>query len=308
MTSPVKWMIEKDIFREDVPDRLAEFAVAKGMETLRVQRIPFSDNINVVGKNNKPSQVLLSSNMPWKDECVVVYGSLNICKQLMNPKRWVPTAWFDLERFRCVSYYAHWGKYLLNDALMMMPWGELRRQSHAVYDKFKKSRQTRDLVSIFIKPDSNDKIFSGKIVHWDDFEKWAKQEEDCYEVPPEALVLVSEALPPLDAEWRFVICDRKVVTGTIYKIAGETSPLPLSEDRPAPIALAEEMAAHPWQPASVYVLDICATQMDPAGGSYKVLECGPFNGAGLYKCDLDKVVDAVSAQALKEWKAEAPQA
>lgn len=299
----VKWLIEKDIFRENAPDEMAEIAKKKGMDVVRVQRIPFSESVAVI-KHGCAKQIY-SSNMPFcNGECVVVYGSLNICKQLMEPKRWTPTAWFDLERFRCVSYYAHWGKYLLNEALMMMPWGELRRQSDAVYDKFiPEGEDTRDSVSIFIKPDSNDKIFSGKVVHFLQFEKWAKQEEDCYEISPETLVLVSGALEPLDVEWRFVICDRKVVTGTIYKIAGETSPLPLSADRPAPIALAEEIAAHPWQPAPVYVLDICATQMDPAGASYKVLECGPFNGAGLYKCDLEKVVDAVSAQALKDWEA-----
>ncbi len=50
-----------------------------------------------------------------------------------------------------------------------------------------------------------------------------------------------------------------------------------------------------YQPESVWVLDVCKTN----DNQYHLLEIGGFSFAGLYACDKDAIVEAVSAAALR---------
>src|SRR6185369_5879006 len=173
MASPVKWLIEKDIFREENPEKMAEIAKSKGIEYCRIERIPHSDSVVLLNRDGVPQKQIYSSNMPYPDgDCVIVYGSMNICQQLMNPKRWIPTVWYNLERFRCVSYYAHWGEHLINENMIMMPWAELRRRKDRVFHRCHEQNK-----SIFVRPDANLKLFSGKVVSSDEFDHWANHNQ-----------------------------------------------------------------------------------------------------------------------------------
>ncbi len=57
-------------------------------------------------------------------------------------------------------------------------------------------------------------------------------------------------------------------------------------------------AAKRYNPDRCWTVDIAKTEY----GTYHVLEIGCFSCAGLYGMDLEKVVDKVSEEALKEWK------
>lgn len=284
-----KWLIQKGMQRGDDPDALAEIVRAKGMECVRIEYVPFSDSFIVVEKG-KPKRVI-SSNMPFADgECVIVVGTLNICELLMKPKRWTPTAWFNLPDFRCTTYYRQWKDLLLGTEHYFTSWKDIRKDINFYYERFGVDE------SIFLKPNENLKMFSGSVVAKDKFEHWANQNQDCYEIPPNALCVIAKPVG-IKKEWRFVVCDRKVVAGSQYKDAGKT--VYEAGYPPEAKAIADKVAALEWQPDSMYVVDVCSS-----GDGFYVLECGPFNGAGLYKCELEPIVDAASALALKEWEAE----
>lgn len=283
----VKWLIERKIQRGDDPDRLAEIVREKGMECIRVEYVPFSQSFLAI-ENGKPKR-LLASNMPYLDgDCVVVIGTLNVCQLLMNPKRWTPTAWFDLEQFRCVSYYRHWKDFLLQEDYAFYHWKELRQNKEKIYSALGADG------CIFIKPDENLKTFSGSVVPADEFEHWADMNQDCYEIAPDVGIVVARPVG-IKKEWRFIVCDKEVITGSLYKEDGKVkyeAGFP-----PEAKEVADQIAALEWQPDSVYALDICSS-----GDKFYVLECGPFNGAGLYQCDLEVIVEKVGALAIKEWQ------
>ena len=131
----VKWLIEKGIQRGDNPDELADIVRAKGMECVRIEYVPFSNSFVVVEKGR--AKRIISSNMPFADnECVIVIGTLNICELLTKPKRWTPTAWFNLENFRCSSYYPQWKEFLLGAEHTIVHWKNLRETKQSFYDKF----------------------------------------------------------------------------------------------------------------------------------------------------------------------------
>jgi hypothetical protein len=55
------------------------------------------------------------------------------------------------------------------------------------------------------------------------------------------------------------------------------------------------MQAHAkFQPAAVYVIDIAQVTID-GEMSYKVIEYNTFNSAGLYACDVGRIIDDVNA-------------
>jgi hypothetical protein len=52
-----------------------------------------------------------------------------------------------------------------------------------------------------------------------------------------------------------------------------------------------EYAAKRWSPHRIFVLDIARLAKDH---SFRIVECGSVNTAGLYKCQMKPVVEAMS--------------
>ena len=99
----------------------------------------------------------------------------------------------------------------------------------------------------------------------------------------------------IDAEYRFIIADQKVLTGSQYKAdrAFEVSP-----DYPADAALFAELVAHSWQPHPIYVMDV-ARMVD---GNYRLIEIGSVNCAGYYRCNIRLIVEKMTEIACREWE------
>ena len=264
----VNWLIQKGVFDDGNPKRLYDLVISRGMECQWV------DHIISIGKH-------------YNDEdCVIAYGSINFVMQLMRNKPWVPTAWFNLHNLQCTNYYAHWGKYLLQQDYSFLPWAEIRRKTDYLYNRHGESN------NIFIRPNSNTKVFTGSVVKLDEFENWYKKIQDCYNPDKESLVVVARP-QNITHEWRFVVADKKVLTGYLYKVDHEDNSLFTCAAR----VLADEIASDEWQPDVMYVLDICKT----GDGEHHLLEIGSWNTAGLYKCDLDVIVEKASELAIKQW-------
>ena len=140
--------------------------------------------------------------------------------------------------------------------------------------------------SVFVRPDSPLKPFSGRVLSADNITLPALDHGFYFE--DEQLPVVIAPARAIGAEWRFVVVNGEVVTGSGHiaegRRAGEDA-----ADSPA-WRLAAEIAREMPLPEPVVVLGICEVD-----GALRLLELNPFSGADLYDCDLTAVVSAVGA-------------
>jgi hypothetical protein len=213
---------------------------------------------------------------------VVLYGHLGCVKDVQRRRIYLsPFAWCDFDELKCSNYYAFWGKYLVQQKYAFYPLDEIARNRDFIFDTF------GAVQCLFIRPDDNMKTFTGEVVKKEQFEHWWRHCRD-YESGPNCPCVVSR--PELIyKEWRFVIREGKVVTGSQYKSEAGLDVKPGFPDLAA--AKAEEIAGSTqWQPHPIYVMDIALT----ADLEYRLMECGSINVAGMYASDLRKMAQAVN--------------
>ena len=253
---------------------LMDAAKRHGWEVLRVVHVPFGGGF-VWEKSNTavPSDVLRRTDV-W------LHGSIQAAKGAQTATSWkVHAPWNDL---RCSSYYP-----LLRDFLFQREWFFTTLESlKAEHRDIFRSSVVQDR-SIFVRPDGNDKVFTGGCVSEDGFEESYKL-MTFYEPPPNTVVVVARPQKIL-AEARFLVVDRKVVTGSYYRTGGQTVRLEAGGQL---TVKAEEMLqnclANGFDPAPSWVLDLADD-----GNEWRIIEVGASSCCGLYKCDLDKFVAAL---------------
>jgi hypothetical protein len=183
----------------------------------------------------------------------------------------------------------YWGKYSVHQEYAFLPLAEVYRQREWLYSTFGSKKL------IFIRPDDNAKSFHGEVVAEPQFEHWFEV-ANFYDPGPQCLTLVSRP-STIISEFRFIIADRKVLTGSQYKRDHKLEIAPDFADEAA--ALAEEIAKScEFNPHPIYVMDIAYT----GEAGYRLMEIGSVNCAGLYACDLKKIIEKASEIAEREWQ------
>ena len=287
----VKWLFEKEVF-EDNTDKMISEVKSQGMEAITVPYIPFEYPGTLVDRCYEKYPA---------DNCVVFYGSLNFGKKLKNA--WNPGVYLNEKAFECSSYYPVLGDLLLHyNDFIMLPYGFIKSNKEGVFERIGNS-------GLFIRPNSGTKEFTGFITNGIRFEEDVKL-AGFYDVEDDLICLVSSQ-KSLKREWRFVIVDGKVISGSLYRnwLIGsddfESASYvmrhskhvdELCEDQQA-WDIAQE-AANRYNPDRAWTIDVCQTRED----QYKILEIGCFSCAGMYANDLKKVISEVSKAALDEWK------
>lgn len=292
----VKWLVEADVFQDNT-DKLIATLKKKGIDYHVLKYIPFDDDL---------AQRCMSIYGP--NECVIFYGSLNFGRKLKkNP--WYPGVYLNDKMLECSMYYPYLKQLLLHyQDYMMMPYGDLAEHKNTIFKHFHEDK-------VFIRPNSNMKEFTGMICTKDDFFECVKL-AGFYDVDPNLLVLIS-GVEPLEKEWRFVIVNREPIAGSLYRdwsSPEKITPGTVTRDYVLMNShsvwegandndgrLAREVAyqaAQRYNPDRCWTVDVAKTTY----GIHAVLEIGCFSCAGLYGMNLEKVVDKVSEEALKEWK------
>ena len=222
------------------------------------------------------------------EQCVIFRGSLITAQVLRREVQWIPGVYYNVPKYTCASYYAHLGRFLLNADYILIPYGDLHRQKAFLY------RCVGDSRAVFMRPDRGDKIFTGQVVDEDQFDEAVDRFGSIWANTAELVVV---ARPKnIKFEWRFVVVEGEIVAGSRYKVDGQSSEFP---GYPAgAFEFASEVAKQYDPGDAAWVIDVCRTD----NGDYRVVEIGCFSCAGLYCCDCDEVVRAVSAAALKEWE------
>lgn len=309
----VKWLLEPDLFSDDI-EIIANALKRQNIEYKIYKYIPYGSNDEYLKLFNE-------------EDCVVFRGSLGFANQIRRLAKWIPGIYYDKDKYDCTSYYPALGEHLLANNYIMLPYGELVRKKEYLYDILGSNN------AIFIRPNSGGKSFVGQVVLKEHFDK----DISFFNIPNESLVVVSEPRN-IVKEWRFVIANGKVITGSsytdgmpifkgfgaclkelnidmkacnTYKVEQEGEHLRVVDDSdkddfvPVEALDLAKWAAEKYNPDKVWIVDICQTKhtIDAnTNGAVHILEIGAFSCAGLYKCNLDVVVKVVSEIALQEWQ------
>lgn len=214
--------------------------------------------------------------------CVVTHGTIQFCKQIEKQfgRLWTPAMYFNANVKSFNRYAVHIADDLLNWDYYILPWGEI---------------VSRKLNDVFVKPLSGLKEFVGQVIINNDYDIQPQSPID-----PETPCVISSARE-IRAEFRYVIADRKVVTGCEYRW-GDVLDVRI-DTHPLCDALAEKIASAGWQADTVYVCDIALIRMMSTEIA-RVIELNAFSSSGLYACDTRKIVEAVSAAAIREHSGE----
>lgn len=270
----VKWVVENTNLEKKMWDDISTYLETKNREVFRPKYIPFSSE-----KLESPFA---------DDDCVVVFGCLGLVRNINLYNKWTPGVWCDWKKLECSNYLNYYYKHSVHYNWGLYPLGFVRNNINYIHSRYALGDE------VFIRPDNNFKSFNAELVdlenHWERF--WSNV--DCYNTDPCCLVMVSSPRE-IEEEWRLIISEGKVVTGGQYR--DKTGPSIKPGFDPKAVELAEELCKI-WTPHDIFTMDICKVQTD----QYKLVEIGSVNGAGLYDCDIEKIVDAVEKIAIKDWK------
>lgn len=218
---------------------------------------------------------------------VILNGSIKMVKLVKEElKDCYPVTYCSFEKYKCSSYYSHFGPYLFNDKYCMMSLKELVRQKYDVWGHYGKD------CLIFIRPDSGEKTFQAGLLDIIDLNRLHESNKDC----EHDLMLVST---PKNIKWegRFVVSRKKeIIAYSTYRFQGNvTSILSVPEET---IKFCKKLLnTVDYYPDSVFCYDIC---MDNDNECW-LLELTSFSSAGLYSTNKEAIVKKVSEIAYEDW-------
>ena len=220
------------------------------------------------------------------DRPVIFHGSLNMIRNFQErANNCKPFAWCDWELLSCKSYYAHYGKHILQQLYGFYPIKEVARLKETLYSVYGINDR------IFIRPDANNKTFTGGLVKHNRFNDYFAIAAD-YDQKPDMLCVIGRP-ERIHCEWRFIVADKKVITGSQYM---DGTAFSISPHYPDGAAEFVEKIVKEWQPHPIFVVDVAATD-----NGYKLVEIGMVNGAGFYACDYRAIVKVCSEVAEREF-------
>jgi hypothetical protein len=237
---------------------------------------------------------------------IIAYGThqfiLKVAAQPWYPGSY-PNTNAEIDALSPQHYMPHFpSEHLLNNDYVFVPIGEVIKNSSFFFNLF----QTNQL---FIKDNAVFKKIPAKVLTADNIKGYLELYKDTHFIEDYELVLVSSP-KEIYSEHRFVIVEGKVVAQSTYMWKG--SQYIIREVSEAALALAEKLAKtykktkvtpeEVTMPAGCYTMDIAMQGTNDKDVVPKLLELNSFSCAGLYACDLDAVVDAVTKKALLDYK------
>lgn len=268
--SPVKWLFEKDTFEENLQS-LFYTADSLGIEYKIHNYRPFD-------RTKEALRALFKA-----DDCVVVYGSIQLCTAVNSFCPWIPGTYCTFPNYECIAYYPKFQGYLLNENYVMLPFGDLLRRKDFLYQTVGEDR------CVFIRPNSGKKTFTGKVVEKENFE-WQVDRFGFYDMLPSDLVIIASP-QNIRCEWRLLIVNKQVVASSQYKPDHK-------RDCPDYILNFGNHLAKMYEPDKCWFLDVCLLN----NGELRIVEIGSFSCAGMYACDPVSILSAVSSQAFLDWE------
>lgn len=240
--------------------------------------------IRGVESSGSPYRVISPSDVYTKhfddSNSTIVYGTIGSVNYLSRECGF--QSWCDLPNLKCSKYFPHYYEYLFNRNGVFLPLELVIRGYRDYNNSYTLFGYEGGEECIFIRPDSNDKSFTGYIATVDDLEKLKAVvggEVMCYISPPNKDVY--EAINY--REYRFCISNNKVVTGSRY-LPEESIDIPnYVMDKAKEIAKIK----YDGQP-EIFVIDLIEDELTE---DVFLLELGAINTAGWYLMDPIEIVE-----------------
>jgi hypothetical protein len=267
------WILEKSLFPVDIElDNLKREVLAQGHDVEVISWSPFNQLEDIALKYN--------------DSCTVFHGSIETADRFHRNIASVPGAYFDSSAYFCSNYYPGIKSFILNRDSLWVPAGLL-------LPYFSTRGIPQD--GLFFRSDSGKKYFNARVVFPDEFALFAQ--EVTHSCQDNQMVMFSRP-KMVDAEYRILYVDGRAITGSRYHIRNE---LNISPDVPQEIYNFAEVVGEEAQKNCPFVIRDGVAFMDIGviDGLKKVVEISAFSCAGLYACDIKKVVESVSKNALE---------
>ena len=236
--------------------------------------------------------------LPELDGPVISLVPLDMCVRVLRTKLY-PGVYCNLQNLKCSAYYPHFQEYLLNNRFFFLPLANISAMKEDIFDSWLGASYE----DLFVRPDSGFKSFTGQLV--------SKTKLD-YDIKNLANIAISGTefcliAPPVNIlrEWRFVIGRRKIIACSQYrdhKLTPSGIPNPIRElSAGAPKEVCDfvenVLSSVDWEPEPIYTMDIAETSTK----NLKVVELNCFSAAGLYKCDISKIVSEVRVIVIDEY-------
>ncbi|HEY7423155.1 MAG TPA: ATP-grasp domain-containing protein [Gemmataceae bacterium] len=268
------WLIEAGVYGAEAEPLLVEIR-GQGMTATLVshQALQKEINLSVFGQRLADG------------DCVIGYGTFPFARQIQLHRRWLPGAWCNPNNLDCTTYFAYFGRFLLNQHYAILPGVEAIRQRDWLYEVFGKDDE------VFTRPTGCGKVFTGRCIFKDDFASALGPTR----YDPATLVVVA-APKEIGREWRLVVAGGRVVAGNQYAVEGSKC---VESGCPDEVrAFAEAMLAEVrWRPDPIFMMDVCESE-----GRLWLVELNGFSCSWLYQCDLKTVVAEASELAMRQWE------
>jgi len=214
----------------------------------------------------------------------IFYGSYGGMKNLrnyleINKCEACPSIWYDDYNFSCLSYYEKLKPLIFQKQHEFLIFGKISKEIDRLCEKWQSD-------SIFLRPNLNFKSFTGNIISKKDSAIWLKYLKNYNQLEDSELCVAAKP-QSIDGEWRFVVINGEVISGSQYR---DGITIDIRKEYPEEAWQVAEQAAKLWQTYPVFIVDICQSK-----DGFFVLEIGSWNFAGLYRCDLRKIVEEINS-------------
>ncbi|MES3024805.1 MAG: ATP-grasp domain-containing protein [Pseudomonadota bacterium] len=246
------WVIQKNIFKPGNFDLLVN-----ALDRLEI----------------KHTSVFIKNGTSDMTPDVIPAGKIYICgaiklTKIANERGWSPGSFLN-EKFNFDLWREKLGVEMLNFDLVK---GSLATVPTGGAEKF------------FIRPLEDNKAFDGMVIDQETLAEWRRDPAKAYLSDLEVIV---SPVKTIYREYRLFVVDKKVVTGSVYKVGGRPEISPLV-DADA-IVYAEAIIAK-WTPADSFVIDIALGEH-----GMQVIEFNNINSSGFYASDVAKYAAAIQA-------------
>ena len=267
--------------------------------TLRYNAEKLPDIVRKQGFNCEVFDSVPETNDPRlkarEQDCVILYGSLEFCRNLRNPDgKFQPGSLGNNSNVNPTEYMANLPlEWFLNRYALFTSWRLFKDRGP---DWCRLVSRDKRVDRVFVRPNTGFKSFAGQFVRAGDWAYDVEGIDKLSGVMDTTMVMVNAPIE-LTGEFRFVIADGKVITGSEYRWDGK---LDIRKDFLQDcFELAKKVARYSWQADIAYTCDVAQTEDGP-----KIVELNGFSSAGLYACDIQRVVQAISRAAWGEWAGE----
>lgn len=260
----VVWVVEREGVMESVnTGRLREALASCDVPSASVDPMYFTDELPEVDGELPEGAIL------------VYYGSTTLRDKLVAAGR--PGVFFDPARFTFQALRDGYGEELLNYGSVVTTVGEFLATTGGDPDEL-----------LFVRPTEDSKTLTGGVQtrrEW--VEAITVSMNNTRGPKPETPIQVGEPRN-IEYEWRLFMVDGRVAASSQYRAHGYSN---RSAEVPDHVVRYAEDMAEKYQPAKVFVLDVCELTSD---GSLRVIETNCFNCSGFYLTDVSDIVRAVT--------------